>query len=277
MLLRIIAIICLINPSPPLFPRFDFNKFDTTTGTLIGRVRLTPDAPLPGVRVRVINLETGNPRAVQTDDNGEYRFQLIPLGLYSIEASKEGYSISRPTTMPIKIQLNRLNVTAPDIIMSPIVVATTSPTPTPAPAPVPTPPVRPPGGETLGRLVNLTDASRRFNFEARQLSSLPLVGRRTFDDLALLAPGVGPAPEVRGVAGPGIGAGIGSPGQFAVNGLRARANNFTVDGAGNNDEDVGVRDEIGHGALAQIIWPFKALWRWAAAASKPPSRAHVEP
>jgi hypothetical protein len=241
MLLRIIAIIFLLHPSPTIIPRFDFNKFDTTTGTLIGRVRLTPDAPLPGVRVRVTNLENGMYRSIQTDANGEYRFPLIPLGLYSIDASKEGYFISRPTTLPIKIQLNRLNVTAPDIIMAPVVVAATTPTPTPAPAPVPTPPVRPPGGETLGRLVNQTDASRRFNFESRQLSALPLVGSRTFDDLALLAPGVGPAPEVRGVAGPGIGAGIGSPGQFAVNGLRARANNFTVDGAGNNDEDVGVR------------------------------------
>ena len=102
MLLRIIAIIFLLNPSPPIIPRFDFNKFDTTTGTLIGRVRLTPDAPRPGVRVKVIILETGNPRAIQTDANGEYRFPLIPLGLYSIEASKEGYFISRPTTLPTR-------------------------------------------------------------------------------------------------------------------------------------------------------------------------------
>ena len=28
---------------------------------------------------------------------------------------------------------------------------------------------------------------------------------------------------------------------FAVNGLRSRANNFTVDGSDNNDEDIGVR------------------------------------
>src|SRR4029078_6395588 len=33
----------------------------------------------------------------------------------------------------------------------------------------------------------------------------------------------------------------GSSGQFSVNGLRSRANNFTIDGSDNNDEEVGVR------------------------------------
>ena len=57
-----------------------------------------------------------------------------------------------------------------------------------------------------------------------------------------MLPGVAPPPQTLGnVAGPGVGAGVGSAGQFAVNGLRSRANNFTVDGSDNNDEDIGVR------------------------------------
>ena len=70
---------------------------------------------------------------------------------------------------------------------------------------------------------------------------MPLSNVRSFDDLALLAAGVAPPPQVKGVAGPGIGSGIGTAGQFSVNGQRARSNNFTVDGSDNNDEDVGVR------------------------------------
>ena len=58
---------------------------------------------------------------------------------------------------------------------------------------------------------------------------------RTFDELALLLPGVAPPPQTIGNgSGPGVGAGIGSAGQFSVNGLRSRANNFTVDGSDNN-------------------------------------------
>lgn len=234
MLFRVFALALLLQTLAPLRLIFNVHEFDTITGTLVGRVRLIPDAPFPGVRVRATNLETGNTRATITDLNGEYRIPLLSPGRYSVIAFKEGYVITRPTTLPIKLQLNRIIETVPDIILAPIAVAVTTPT---APATAP----QPAGGESLGRLVNALDPARRYNFDARQLSSLPLAGSRTFDELALLAPGVAPAPEVRGVAGPGIGAGIGSPGQFAVNGLRARANNFTVDGAGNNDEDVGVR------------------------------------
>ena len=57
------------------------------------------------------------------------------------------------------------------------------------------------------------------------LLSLPLSGVRTFDDLAFLAPGVAPPPQAIGnTTGPGLGPGVGTSGQFAVNGLRSRAN-----------------------------------------------------
>ncbi len=38
-----------------------------------------------------------------------------------------------------------------------------------------------------------------------------------------------------------MGIGVGGAGQFSVNGVRSRSNNFTVDGSDNNDEDIGVR------------------------------------
>src|SRR5205823_1219012 len=79
-------------------------------------------------------------------------------------------------------------------------------------------------------------------FDRRQLTALPLPGIRSFEMLAFLLPGVAPPPQAAGsTVGPGIGAGIGTTGQFSVNGQRARSNNFTVDGSDNNDEDIGVR------------------------------------
>jgi hypothetical protein len=58
------------------------------------------------------------------------------------------------------------------------------------------------------------------------------------------------------VAGPGVGPGVGSAGQFAVNGLRSRANNFTVDGSDDNDEDIGVRRQ---GYLALVPQPIESI------------------
>jgi hypothetical protein len=93
--------------------------------------------------------------------------------------------------------------------------------------------------------LNTTDGRRSGAFTEEEVISLPLGSRtwtRTFDELALLLPGVALPPQTLGrVAGPGVGSGVGSAGQFAVNGLRSRANNFLVDGSDNNDEDIGVR------------------------------------
>src|SRR6266850_7078754 len=56
--------------------------------------------------------------------------------------------------------------------------------------------------------------------------------------------------------GQGWGAGVGSAGQFSVNGLRSRGNNFTVDGSDNNDEDIGARRQ---GFVALIPQPIESI------------------
>jgi len=215
---------------------------DTITGTLAGRVVDGAGNPVPRARVRAINLDTGNQRATLTNQEGRYQIAFLSMGRYVLEAGKDGFEVAQPTREPIKIQLNKTFETVPDIIMNPVVTTPTGPVPvTPIPSP-PSPVVTPlPIDDAPGRVINLLDATRRANADERMLELLPLANVRTFDDLALLAAGVAPPPEVKGVAGPGIGAGIGTAGQFSVNGQRARSNNFTVDGSDNNDEDVGVR------------------------------------
>src|SRR5262249_10957701 len=113
--------------------------------------------------------------------------------------------------------------------------------------------------------INTLDARRSGSFSEIEVGSLPLGGvtlTRTFYELALLLPGVAPPPQTLGsVAGPGVGAGVGSAGQFAVNGLRSRANNFTVDGSDNNDEDIGVRRQ---GFVALIPQPIESVKEYQA-------------
>lgn len=85
------------------------------------------------------------------------------------------------------------------------------------------------------------DAARRAIFLPELMQTLPVSGQRSFDYFALLAPGVLLPPETVGSDGPGLAPGVGTTGQFTVNGLRSRENNFTVDGSDNNDEDIGAR------------------------------------
>ena len=80
---------------------------------------------------------------------------------------------------------------------------------------------------------------------------------RSFDELALLVPGVASAPEAIGNnVGPGVGPGVGTTGQFSVNGLNSRSNNFMVDGSDNNDEDIGVRRQ---GFFSLVPQPIESI------------------
>ena len=107
------------------------------------------------------------------------------------------------------------------------------------------------------QMINSENALRGGNFDTRQLSSLPLPGIRTFDSLAFLLPGVTESPRsIARFSGPGIGAGVGTSGQFSVNGMRSRANSFNLDGSDNNDQDVAVRRQ---GFLSLLPQPVESI------------------
>jgi hypothetical protein len=109
------------------------------------------------------------------------------------------------------------------------------------------------GTETL---VEKFEATRRHVFLPEVMQTLPVQGTRSFDQFALLAPGVLPPPETFGGAGPGVSAGVGTAGQFSINGLRSRENNFTVEGSDNNDEDTGTRRQ---GFIMTVSQPIESV------------------
>lgn len=200
-------------------------SMQTTTGTLEGTIIDQQNNPLEGVEVTVTNRATGFSFGKQrTDSSGLYRIDLVPPGEYDITATRSGY---QPNTLPnflVELNRNRL-VKVPPISLAPINAA-------------PPPPINLPTA-----VVDSSDATIRSNTSAEFITALPLPGARSFDAFALLVPGVAPSPAtINGsINGPGIGSGVGTAGQFSVNGQRARANNFTIDGSDNNDQDVGVR------------------------------------
>src|SRR5207237_595605 len=135
---------------------------------------------------------------------------------------------------------------------------TTTPTTSPTPAAS--------AVDNTSESVNLGLSSRRSGlFDSRAIVALPLGSStltRTFDEFAFLIPGVNPPPQAIGNSvGPGVGGGVGTSGQFSVNGLRSRANNFTVDGSDNNDEDIGVRRQ---GFVALNSQPIESVKEYQA-------------
>jgi hypothetical protein len=208
----------------------------STSGTLTGKVFDTASRPIPDAKVTVVNENNGNARATRTDQTGAYTMPFLVPGSYTITASMTGFD-GGPVRMGIPLNWTT-ELRAPDITLHPTSVLTTTPGPPPATTGAAA------QQDEITPLISTSDATRRGNFTAKQIESLPLGGTtdmRTFDEFALLLPGVAPPPYTPGVRGPGVGFGIGSAGEFAVNGLRARSNNFTIDGSDNNDPDVGVR------------------------------------
>jgi hypothetical protein len=203
---------------------------------------------LSDAKVVVVNEVNSNTHAVRTSQQGAYSFYFLSPGLYTITASHDGYADGN--VIHVEIPLNVITpVRAPRITLRPASVAT---------VPVPTT-GQPSSGADRVPGITTTDPTRRGNFVETQLESLPLGGlsdMRTFDELAFLLPGVSPPPYTPGVRGPGVGFGIGTAGEFSVNGMRARSNNFTVDGSDNNDPDVGVRRQ---GFVARVPQSIESI------------------
>ncbi|MGH9767435.1 MAG: carboxypeptidase regulatory-like domain-containing protein [Blastocatellia bacterium] len=211
---------------------FSAKAQDTVTGAFEGTVTdsLTGD-PVEGAQAEITNAGTSVVIVKTTDARGRFYQGLLPPGLYRIKISMPGFQ-TRSVDQWLNIARTGEVVPVP-VTLDPL-SAVASPLP-PAPA----------ADVSVRAEINTHDASRSGSFNELVVTLLPLGATtltRSFDELALLLPGVAPPPQTLGsVAGPGVGPGVGTSGQFSVNGLRSRANNFTVDGSDNNDEDIGVR------------------------------------
>lgn len=223
---------------------------DENNGKLKGIVHDIADRSLgvAGATVTAFNEKQGIiTRAALTNSLGEYVIDYLPPGQYTLSAVCEapactGYTTVWASKAPFVINVGRESAPEPP----PLSLGKIS---------QPPPPLPPVIADSLP--VNLTDGTRSLNITGDVLNALPLSGQRSFDQLALLAPGVAPPPQATGdTVGPGLGAGVGTSGQFAVNGLRSRGNNFTVDGSDNNDEDIGVRRQ---GFTALTPQPIESL------------------
>ena len=240
-----------------LFPLAQSKAQDTVTGAFEGTVTSSQTGELVGgAAVEIINQQTGQVIPKRTDSRGRFYQGLLSPGVYTIRVAAPGY-VTKEVQQRLFITRTGEVVPVP-VQLDPVTAAGTA-----APGSQPTNLTE--TDTDIRARINATDASRGGSYTEEEVSTLPLGSvtlTRTFDELALLLPGVAPPPQTLGsVAGPGVGAGVGSAGQFAVNGLRSRANNFTVDGSDNNDEDIGVRRQ---GYVALNSQPIESVKEYQA-------------
>lgn len=243
---------------------------DTVTGAFDGLVTDSRTGnPIAQATVQIINRYTQVPVAKRTDAQGRFYQGLLQPGIYTIRVSAPGYQTSSVDQRLIATKENRVQPVP--IRLDPEAPPTSPSTPAPAETaptkPAPTPAPRPAEqswtllgnvGEVVAEISAAT--GRRGAYTEAEVATLPLGAvtlARSFDELSFRLPGVALPPQtLGGTAGPGVGSGVGSAGQFAVNGLRSRANNFTVDGSDNNDEDIGVRRQ---GFFSLVPQPIESI------------------
>jgi outer membrane receptor protein involved in Fe transport len=199
---------------------FGFTTFvsaQTINGTIVGTITDPQGAVVPGANVTISNNDTGFNRQVVTDEDGRYRVAGLPIGAYTVRIEKSGFSPIVRNDVNVSVGTEtEVSISLETGQVSAQVEVTAA-----------------------GELLDTTQSQVTKTVETRRILELP--GRNSLNGLALLNPGVVPNQNGR----PGSG--------FAVNGNRTRSNNFTIDGANNNDQSLSIpRQNLPPEALAEF-------------------------
>src|SRR5579864_8267843 len=93
--------------------------FSQTTAGLTGALTDSSGAVMPGVKVTLVNTETGAQREVVTNDSGIYGFTALPPGVYKLTFQQTGFA--QETREGIRLEVNQ--VARVDVSMRPGAIA----------------------------------------------------------------------------------------------------------------------------------------------------------
>jgi hypothetical protein len=169
------------------------------TGTILGTVKDSSGASIPGATVTLRNTDTNLTKTAMTEQDGSYRFPELPVGHYEIRVEAAGFRTETRTGL-------NLEVTQTGVINFALQVGATTQQVTVS-SEIP--------------MVDTQDSTLGGSVNEQQMAELPLNGRN-YLSLTLYQPGVNQDRNQ--------GASRGSI-SFSVNGATPRSNNFTLDGA----------------------------------------------
>src|SRR6266516_3258979 len=193
------------------------------TGTILGVVKDSSGAVVPGAGITILNEETSLTRTVTTGENGAFRAPALPVGRYTVRAELAGFRTQSQRGLILEV--------AQELVVNPtlevgavpqeeVVVSAEAP------------------------LVNTTSSALGSVVNEQSMSNLPLNGRN-YVDLTMLQPGI--SQQTLATTGGGATA---SGTWFSANGAPVRSNNFTLDGAAMTSSTV----------VPQVIQPFLDLY-----------------
>jgi hypothetical protein len=200
----------------------------TFRGGLNGTITDQSGAVVAGAAVTATNVATGVALNSISSSGGEYLFQDLPLGTYTIDVTATGFKPEKVNSIP---------VTAGHIYTLPIKMNIAS------------------TGETVEVMANAlaldtTSTTQTAGVGGKQLQDTPLNGR-DFTQLIILTPGFSNS---------------GAGGYGSLNGTRANQINWQIDGIDNNDlwHNIPAVNQGGVSGIAGIVLPIDAVDQFSA-------------
>ncbi|WP_245536099.1 TonB-dependent receptor [Terriglobus roseus] len=202
----------------------------TTTGSVSGTVQDASGAVVPNAVVAAINADTGVRTEATTNGAGVYSIRFLPIGRYKVEVNASSFAtfatpvfqleINQSAKIDAKLSVNSITTVDVEASAAPI--------------------------------LNTSDGAIGLSLSEKQISTIPLNGRN-FSSLTLFQPGAVNTDPNGLTGGNALERNTFNNGIVALNGNRAQANNYTLDGIDINE---GQNNLIGYNpapdALAEI-------------------------
>jgi hypothetical protein len=200
----VLSFLILLGPVRPA-------RGQVSKGSVSGTVVDIQEHAVSGAAIRLVNQQTNDELSTVSGTEGIFRLNLLPVGLYHLEITKEGFRKAVIDNVEVHsgadYGLGEIHLAVGSVD---ITVEVTSSAP----------------------LLESSAAQITNSLDSQTLAAQPsILANEGLDNLALLIPGVAPTRDLTAANTNGAG--------FAVNGIRGRHNDEQIDGQNNNSSLLG--------------------------------------
>src|ERR1700728_1660406 len=184
----------------------------TVTGSISGQVTDQSGAVIVGANVTAENTATSVKTPVQTNGSGIYTIRFLPIGTYTVTIEATGFG--KKTVPPFALEIDQTaKVNVQMEIGSSVTVVVQS---------------------DIHPILDTSDATLGNTLSTHEIENIPLNGRN-FSSLTLFEPGAVDTDPTGMTGNNAIERNTYNSGIAAINGNREQENNYTIEGAENNE------------------------------------------
>jgi len=191
---------------------WSFASAQTVTGSITGQVSDPSGALISGATVTAQNTATAVKTAAKTNESGVYTIRFLPIGTYTVTIEASGFATQKVPPFALEIdQTAKIDGSLKIGASSSVEVQS-----------------------DFHPILNTTDATLGNTLSTTEIENIPLNGRN-FSSLTLFQPGAVDTDPTGMTGNNAIERNTYNSGVASINGNREQENNYTIEGADNNE------------------------------------------